>query len=292
MKFLFLGTGTSHGVPVIGCDCHVCKSTDKHDKRYRCSAYITTNTNKKILIDIGPDFRSQALENNIKSIDILLLTHSHADHLHGIDDLRIFSCDMHSKPKTAMNIQKYNAPPIPVYTNKTAINDVKTRFGYFFSHCTEGGGHAKVELFEAKETFNAADLQITPIPMMHGHLETVGWILSEKQTDGTKKSIAYLTDCDFISEESIQKVKDSSGILEHLIIDGLRIEEHSTHFNFLQALSVAEKIEAKHVWLTHLTHATSHQDVINYINTNISQFPGLKKAESVLPAYDKLELFC
>ena len=94
MKLLFLGTGTSHGVPVIGCDCPVCKSSDPHDKRFRCSAYVTTASGKNILIDIGPDFRSQALAYNISRVDTLLLTHSHADHLHGIDDLRIFSCDL------------------------------------------------------------------------------------------------------------------------------------------------------------------------------------------------------
>ena len=295
MKLLFLGTGTSHGVPVIGCDCPVCKSSDPHDKRFRCSAYVTTTSGKNILIDIGPDFRSQALAYNISRVDTLLLTHSHADHLHGIDDLRIFSCDLSesdlkNKKLKPESKRKYEAPPIPIYTNKNTIKDIEKRFDYFFRHCREGGGHAKVELIDAKNSFETCGITVTPIPMLHGHLETVGWLLTENG-----KSIAYLTDCSFISDKSIQILKEKCSILEHLVIDGLRIEEHSTHFSFMQALEAAEKIGANHVWLTHLTHSTSHRQVIMYIDDILANFPEKFKnlnniAESVLPAYDGLEL--
>lgn len=295
MKLLFLGTGTSHGVPVIGCNCPVCKSSDPHDKRYRCSAYVTTDSGNNILIDIGPDFRSQALAYNISRVDTLLLTHSHADHLHGIDDLRIFSCDLSesdlkNKKLKPESKRKYDAPPIPIYTNKNTIKDIEKRFDYFFRHCSEGGGHAKVELLEAKNSFETCGITVTPIPMLHGHLETVGWLLTENG-----KSIAYLTDCSFISDEAIQKLKETCGILEHLVIDGLRIEDHSTHFSFMQALEAAEKIGAKHVWLTHITHSTSHRKVILYIDdvlANCSEkFQNLNNiAESVQPAYDGLVL--
>lgn len=295
MKLLFLGTGTSHGVPVIGCNCDVCKSSDPHDKRFRCSAYVTTASDKNILIDIGPDFRSQALAYNISRVDTLLLTHSHADHLHGIDDLRIFSCDLSesdlkNKKLKPESKRKYDAPPIPIYTNKNTIKDIEKRFDYFFRHCREGGGHAKVELINAKSTFETFGIKVTPIPMLHGHLETVGWLLTENG-----KSIAYLTDCSFISDESIQIIKENCGILEHLVIDGLRIEDHSTHFSFMQALEAAEKIGAKHVWLTHITHSTSHSKVILYIDDVLETFPEKFKnlnniAESVQPAYDGLVL--
>lgn len=301
MKLLFLGTGTSHGVPVIGCDCPVCKSSDSRDKRFRCSAYVTVggstnaknnkNDDKKhILIDIGPDFRSQALEHNVRKVDVLLLTHSHADHLHGIDDLRIFSCDMFKKPDNPRNMEKYKAPPIPIYTNRATVRDIEKRFDYFFHHCKEGGGHAKVELIEVSQAFETCGITVTPIPMLHGSLETTGWLLTEA-VNGYSKSIAYLTDCSFISDDSIKKIKDNCGSLEHLVIDGLRIEEHSTHFNFLQALEAADKIGAKHVWLTHLTHAHSHKEIIDYIEENLYKFPNLSTvAETVLPAYDGLEI--
>jgi len=314
MKLLFLGTGTSHGVPVIGCDCKVCKSSDPHDKRFRCSAYVTVggsrntqndkNDDKKhILIDIGPDFRSQALEHNVRKVDVLLLTHSHADHLHGIDDLRIFSCDMFKKPENPRNMEKYKAPPIPIYTNHVTVRDIEKRFDYFFHHCKEGGGHAKVELIEVSQAFETCGITVTPIPMLHGSLETTGWLLTEAvstitknnatgtKTTVVKKSIAYLTDCSFISDDSIKKIKDNCGSLEHLVIDGLRIEEHSTHFSFMQALEAADKIGAKHVWLTHLTHAHSHKEIIDYIEENLYKFPNLNQvAETVLPAYDGLEI--
>ena len=287
MKLTFLGTGTSHGVPVIGCDCAVCKSKDPHDNRTRSSVYIQTDDNKYILIDIGPEFRIQALRENIKNLDLLLLTHSHADHLHGIDDLRNFSCIMSRKPDNPLN-EKYNKPPVPIYTNKTAAELLRHNFGYLFSEKAEGGGHAKIELKEAEDAFDFGETTITPIPMMHGHLETTGWLLS-----GKSGSIVYLTDCNYISEDSINLIKKtckekSGGRLEHLVIDGLRIKEHSTHFNFLQALEVSGKIGAEHIWFTHLTHNSSHQETAAYINEHRSEFPGLEQAKSILPAYDGL----
>lgn len=288
MKLTFLGTGTSHGVPVIACDCPVCKSTDPHNKRNRSSVYIETNDKKFILIDIGPEFRLQALENNVKKIDAVLLTHSHADHLHGIDDLRIFSCSMFKVPEDKKSLAQYNAPPLPIYTNKKCTDDIMLRFGYFFTPVKEGGGHAKVELNNVSKPFHIGATEITPIPMLHGHLETTGWLLSEIDAAGIKKSIAYLTDCSFISDESIQMIKDNCGHLSHLIIDGLRIKAHSTHFSIMQAMEAANKIGAETVWFTHLTHNESHDEITAYISENLAAFPELKKSKSVLPAYDKL----
>ena len=299
MKLTFLGTGTSHGVPVIACDCEVCKSKDPHNKRLRSAAYIQTNDGKYILIDIGPDFRQQALRENIREIDTVLLTHSHADHLHGIDDLRNFSCIMSNRPENPLN-EKYDKPPIPIYTNHTAAEHLKYSFGYLFSEKAEGGGHAKISLREAKDPFALGNNIITPIPMMHGSLETTGWVLTEKKKNGNAASvhsIAYLTDCNFISDESIQLICDTAaasdqGRLSHLVIDGLRIKEHSTHFNFLQALEVSSKIGADHIWFTHLTHNSSHEETAAYLAEHRTEFPGLESALSILPAYDGLVLHC
>lgn len=286
MKLTFLGTGTSHGVPVIACDCAVCKSKNPLDKRTRSSAFIEfkaqDGSNKYILIDIGPDFRTQALRENIRQIDALLLTHSHADHLHGIDDLRNFSCIMSNKPENPQN-EKYDKPPIPIYTNHTAAEHLKHSFGYLFSEHAEGGGHAKVSLKEPDAPFDFEGLKITTIPMMHGSLETTGWLLTEKG-----KSIAYLTDCNYISDQSIELIHKNCGHLVHLVIDGLRIKEHSTHFNFLQALEAAGKIGADNVWFTHLTHNSSHEQTTAYIAEHRGDFPGLENAKSILPAYDGL----
>ena len=116
MKLTFLGTGTSHGIPVVACDCPVCHSTDPKDNRNRCSAYVETDDGNYILIDIGPEFRIQALKYGVKKVTQVLLTHSHADHFHGIDDLRVFSCEMFKKPEDPDSLKKFCAPAIPIYT--------------------------------------------------------------------------------------------------------------------------------------------------------------------------------
>ena len=297
MKLTFLGTGTSHGVPVIACDCAVCKSQDPRDKRFRSSAYIQltdqAGADKYILIDVGPDFRTQALRADIRQVDAVLLTHSHADHLHGIDDLRNFSCIMSNKPDNPNN-EKYNKPPIPFYTNEETAHDIRDRFGYIFSEKADGGGHAKIQLNAVAQPFSFESLKITPVPMLHGHLQTVGWLLTEDTTEGPR-SIAYLTDCSFISEESIKLIQkeccpEKGGRLVHLVIDGLRIKEHSTHFNFLQALEAACKIGADHVWLTHLTHNSSHDQTAEYLAQHRADFPGLADTQTILPAYDGLTI--
>lgn len=293
MKLLLLGTGTSHGVPVIGCDCAVCNSTDKKDKRFRASALFTTAAGTNILIDVGPDFRMQALEHNIKKLDMVLLTHSHADHLHGLDDLRIFSCDMWKKPENPEALKQFNAPPIPIYTNESTIRDLTYRFAYFFVPVKEGGGHARVELKEASAPFVVDEVTITPIPMMHGHLPTVGWLFTRTEPNGSKKSIAYLTDCNSISEESFELIRkaaglDSGGVLEELVIDGLRIKPHSTHFSILEAMQAADKIGVKNMWVTHLTHNSSHKEYTEYMQEQKAALPGIKGTAE--PAYDGLEL--
>lgn len=281
MKLTFLGSGTSHGVPVIACDCAVCKSKNPKDKRNRASVYLHTDDDKYILVDIGPEFRIQAITYGVKKVDALLLTHSHADHLHGIDDLRIFSADCYKR--SDKNASIVDAPPIPVYTNTQTIKDVEVRFGYFFHHAKEGGGHAKVTLTDATESFTVGDTTITPIPMEHGSAKTTGWLFTENG-----KSLAYLTDCSFISEDSFELIRKNKGRLVHLIIDGLREKEHSTHFCFLQAMEAAEKIGAEQVWLTHLTHHHSHEETAAYIKQHLKDFP--KLTEKVEPAWDGLEL--
>ena len=293
MKLLLLGTGTSHGIPVIGCDCYVCNSTDKRDKRFRAAALFTTAAGTNILIDVGPDFRMQALEHKINKLDMVLLTHSHADHLHGLDDLRIFSCDMWKKPENPAALKQFNAPAIPIYTNESTIRDLTYRFAYFFIPVKEGGGHARVELKEAAAPFVVDEVTITPIPMMHGHLETVGWLFTRTDDDGIKKSIAYLTDCNFISDEAFELLRkvagiEQGGVLEELVIDGLRIKPHSTHFSIYEAMQAADRIGVKNMWVTHLTHNNNHLEYSEYMQEHKAEFPAIKGTAE--PAYDGLLL--
>ncbi|MCR4940931.1 MAG: MBL fold metallo-hydrolase [Treponemataceae bacterium] len=294
------GTGTSHGIPVIGCDCPVCRSEDAHDKRNRCSAYIHTD-NTAIVIDTGPEFRIQALEFKIKHLDAVLITHSHADHLNGLDDLRIFSHTASSDKKKATK----NA--LNIYANNPTINDIYNRFDYIYKNTQQGGGKPLLNLKKAEDyskekpvlvTCHQEDLEASPdklsrnsrqkellcfpVPMKHGTLDVVGWNIREKGA-APEKSLSYLTDCSFIPEESITLVKGC----EHLVIDGLRESPHSTHFSFAQALECAAKIQARHVWLTHICHNNSHEQIKKWISEHKGQYPSLKETP-VSPAYDGL----
>ena len=287
MKLTFLGTGTSHGIPVIGCDCPVCKSSDFRDQRLRSSVLITDN-NTNILIDCGPEFRIQALKYNIKKIDSILLTHSHADHLHGIDDLRVFA-SLSFKDKD----NKLKKEPLNIYANSDTLKDFKSRFNYLFTPVLQGGGRAFVKLnntskYNANSPLQIDKITIYKIPMYHGTLKTNGYVMQKG-----KKIFAYLTDVSKMPKSSINLLT-SFGTIDHLIIDGLRIRPHSTHFSFSEALEIANVINARHTWLTHLCHESSHTDAQAWINNNISLYPNLektiKKGGSVSPAYDGLIL--
>ncbi|MCQ2586216.1 MAG: MBL fold metallo-hydrolase [Treponema sp.] len=287
MKLTFLGTGTSHGIPVIACDCPVCESSDERDKRLRTSVLIS-DKDTNILIDCGPEFRIQALKFNIKKIDSVLLTHSHADHLHGIDDLRVFAC-LRSKDDP----KKMTMEPLNIYANGSTIKDFKARFDYLFKPVLQGGGRALVKLnntseFTPENPLKIGNMEIFPVPMLHGTLETNGYVIRKE-----KQVFAYLTDVSKMPGSSIELLQ-SIGKIDHLIIDGLRIRPHSTHFSFSEALEVADKINPRHTWLTHLCHETSHENCINFIKEHLSSYPNLEKTKknggTVSPAFDGLIL--
>ena len=299
-----MGTGTSHGVPVIACKCPVCTSSDPHDTRLRCSALIE-HGNQHLLIDVGPDFRFQALKFKIFRLDAVFITHSHADHLHGIDDLRIFSHkNSFAMSRDKLILEKYpetSGEGLPIYTSERTKGYIHERFPYIFVAHDKGGGIPKLHLIgvdtnNEKNTLvlgsDENKIEVVPVPMKHGNHHTNGYVFTVQTPDGKKHSIAYLTDCNFISPESLERVKACGGKIEHLVIDALREREHSSHCNFLQALAYAEEIGAKHTWFTHITHDMSHPKIQEYIDIHLERFPNLSKivknGGSVSPAYDGL----
>lgn len=298
MKMILTGTGTSHGIPVIGCSCNVCRSSDSRDNRLRCSAFLESPAN--ILVDVGPEFRIQALKYKINKIDAVFITHSHADHLHGIDDLRVFSHTKALDPAHPDN-KETEGEGLRIYTTTHAEHDIRHRFDYIFTPMKEGGGKPKIQIMSAeniseKNPLFINGIEILPVMLKHGHLDDLGLLFSEEGKDGKKHSIAYLTDCSFVPENSIELVKNNSGILEHLVIDGLRLEPHSTHFSFEQALEAAQKMNPRNVYLTHITHNMSHVQIEDYVKSILWKFPLLKKNTEngfyIGPAYDGLELVC
>jgi len=307
MRMILMGTGTSHGIPVIACNCKVCRSHNPKDKRLRCSAYIQqtekNGSETHLVIDTGPEFRIQAILYHVTALNAVLITHSHADHLNGLDDLRIFS---HTKSegvnRCGVSVTKYAESPgqgLPVYSNVSTLNDIRNRFDYIFKTTQAGGGKPKLDLedcvrFSAYNPLLAGSVRIIPVPMKHGCIDTTGWLLSTTDETGKTHSIAYLTDCNEIPSESISLLRQSGGIIDHVVIDGLRETAHSTHFSYLEAMECAAEIGGTHTWLTHICHNMCHKNIIKYCRSHVTDFPELVKivkcGGSVLPAYDGLIL--
>ncbi len=230
LKITILGSGTSTGIPVIGCRCAVCRSDHPRNQRTRCSALISYGK-YNILIDTSTDLRQQALREDIRHIDAVFYTHSHADHMHGIDDLRGFN--LRSKQ------------PIPIYGSEQTLATIKTSFSYIFDKSEPVSYIPRLELHPIATAIDLFGLKIVPIPMLHGQMETFGYRCGP---------FAYLTDCNAIPPSSLDLLQN----LEVLILDGLRFTPHSTHFNIPQAIDMARTIGAKQTLLTHLSHEVDH----------------------------------
>ena len=232
-RVTFLGTGTSQGVPQIACACAVCRSTDPRDKRLRPSIVVDVPDRATILVDTTPDFRQQALTYGIRRIDAVLFTHSHADHIFGLDELRQFNL--------------LQGGPIPCYANRVAWDVIKRSFYYVFDGVARlGGGVPEIEAHEiALDPFVASGVRIVPVPLWHGRMPILGFRFG---------NFAYLTDCNRIPDESWPLV---AGV-DSLVIDGLRDEPHTTHFSVAEALEAIARVAPRRAYLTHMTHDLGH----------------------------------
>ena len=252
MKVYFLGTGTSQGIPVIGSNHPVCKSTDFKDKRLRVSVWVSWE-NYSFVIDCGPDFRQQMLSSNCQNVEGILFTHEHSDHTAGIDDIRPFN---------------FKQGKIPIYAHQRVIDNIKRRFEYVFETVNKYPGAPSVETIEVinNQPFPLGNKMVIPIDVMHGNLQVFGYRIDD---------FAYLTDVKTIEKSEIEKLKN----LKVLVINALREEPHDMHFNLKEALDFITLVQPKTTYLTHISHIMGFHEEVQ------KRLP-----ENVFLAYDNLEI--
>lgn len=251
MKLTFLGTGTSQGVPVIACRCHVCRSVDERDRRLRTSALLTTDDGKHILFDIGPDFRQQMLRQKVESLDAIMVTHAHRDHVAGLDDVRSFNYVQHKN--------------MDVYLNAIAKHALMRDYGYIFEH-HEYPGLPEADLHEVDAPFVAAGVTVVPVKAMHKDLPILAFRVGE---------MAYITDANYIAPEELEKLKG----VKVMVINALRRQKHFSHFSLPEALEVIDKVQPEQAYLTHISHEMGlHSEVEKTL------------LQGVFLAYDNLEV--
>lgn len=251
MKITFLGTGTSQGVPVIGCDCEVCTSLDFRNKRFRTSIFIETDE-QNLVIDTGPDFRMQMLRKGAKKLDAILYTHEHKDHTAGLDDIRPFNF-----------AQKKD---MPVYGQKQVIEQIKREFAYVFSS-KKYPGVPQVNSIEIDEKpFYIGKNKIIPIPVMHHKLPVLGFRIGD---------FSYITDANYIPEKSYDIIKGS----KILVLNALQKTPHLSHFTLEEAIEVAKITSIPMIYFTHMSHRLG-------LHSEVSE----ELPEGIALAYDGLEI--
>jgi phosphoribosyl 1,2-cyclic phosphate phosphodiesterase len=244
LKITVLGSGTSVGVPTIGCHCAVCTSTDPRDNRLRPSIMISY-AGRNILIDTTPDFRTQALRAKIDRLDAILFTHAHADHVMGLDDVRRFNLLQDAS--------------IPCFGDRRTMQELRRTFAYVFESRDVGGGIPQIQLFPLGGPFTLGRQEIVPVPVVHGSRTIFGFRLG---------TFAYLTDCNAIPDASWALLQG----LDTLVLDALRHRPHPTHFTVAEALGVVERLAPRHAYFTHICHD------LPYAATNASLPSGVELA--------------
>ncbi len=240
MRLTFLGTGTSVGVPMIGCDCATCLSDDPRDKRLRTGLLIE-NTGQRLVIDISPDFRQQALRSHLCRLDALLITHCHADHVFGLDDIRPFN---------------FRQGPLPIYASAETWKELRRVFYYIFETTYVGGGLPQIDPQTIDGDFEVCGLRVTPFDVVHGN----GTVSGFRFSDGLKEA-AFITDCNEIPASALAKLRD----LDVLIIDALRYRPHPTHLHVEKTLSYIAQLKPRRALLTHMCHDIKHSEASNHL---------------------------
>jgi phosphoribosyl 1,2-cyclic phosphate phosphodiesterase len=252
LKIYFLGTGTSQGIPIIGSTHPVCKSTDFKDKRLRVALWIAWEDHSYV-IDCGPDFRQQMLASDCQKVDGILFTHEHSDHTAGLDDIRPFN---------------FKQGEMPIYAHQRVIENLKKRFDYVFETENRYPGAPSVKTIEVvnNQPFVLGGKTVIPIDVMHGDLQVFGYRINH---------FAYLTDVKTVAPEEVEKLKN----LDVLVLNALRIDPHSTHFNLQEALDFIALVQPKKTYLTHISHLLGFHEEVQ------KQLP-----ENVFLAYDNLTI--
>jgi len=232
-RVTLMGSGTSTGIPVVGCRCPVCTSEDPRNRRLRPGVLLEFDAGA-VVVDTSPDFRAQALRHSIERVDAVLYTHPHADHVFGLDDLRVYNFRQRAT--------------IPCYGSATTLARLRAIFSYAFEASQEGGGKPRVDLREADGAFELLGERVVPVPVMHGEMPVLGYRIGP---------FALVTDVNEIPEASWPLLEG----VETLILSALRYTPHPTHFNFEEAMAVARRIGARRTVLTHIAHEVDHSDL-------------------------------